>query len=149
MALIVRRVKLQDIPVLEQYEADKLKRFPARAGWLEAYRRIIEKSLSEEPEGILVAEYEGRPIGCAVVRAREQHPVTGLKYGQLMTLTVANGWKGQSVDTRLLRECEAYLRSRGCESVALTLPADAGEDADLFKTAGYRVVGWELERTLK
>ena len=149
MPLIVRRVKVQDISTLEQFEADTVKRFPARAGWMEAYRRVVEKSLSEEPEGILVAEYEGRPIGAAVVRAREHHPVTGLKYGQLMTLTVANGWRGQGIDTRLLREAEAYLRSRGCESIALHLPADAGEDADLFKSAGYRVLGWELERALK
>jgi ribosomal protein S18 acetylase RimI-like enzyme len=149
MPLIVRRVKIADIPTLEQFESDNMKRFPARAGWMEAYRRVVEKSLSEEPEGILVAEYEGRAIGCAVVRAREHHPVTGLKYGQLMTLTIAQGWRGQGIDTRLLREAEAYLRSRGCESISLTLPADAGEDADLFKTSGYRVLGWELERTLK
>ena len=149
MALNVRRVRVQDIPTLEQFEADNVKRFPARTGWMEAYRRVVERSLSEEPEGILVAEYEGRPVGAAVVRAREHHPVTGVKYGQLMTLTVATGWRGQGVDTRLLREAEAYLRSRGCESLALTLPADAGDDADLFKTAGYRVLGWELERALK
>jgi ribosomal protein S18 acetylase RimI-like enzyme len=149
MPLIVRRVKVQDISTLEQFEADVVKRFPSRTGWLEAYRRVIENSLSEEPEGILVAEYEGRPIGAAVVRAREHHPVTGVKYGQLLTLTVAQGWRGQGIDTRLLREAEAYLRSRGCESIALTLPADAGDDADLYKGAGYRVLGWELERTLK
>ena len=149
MPLNVRRVRVQDISTLEVFESDNMKRFPARAGWMEAYRRVVEKSLSEEPEGILVAEYEGRPVGAAVVRAREHHPVTGVKYGQLMTLTVASGWRGQGVDTRLLREAEAYLRSRGCESIALTLPADAGEDADLYKAAGYRVLGWELERALK
>ena len=108
MPLNVRRVKIQDISVLEQFEADNMKRFPGRAGWMEAYRRVVEKSLSEEPEGILVAEYEGRPVGCAVVRARQHHPITGLKYGQLMTLTVAHGWTGKAVDTRLLRESEAY-----------------------------------------
>jgi len=149
MPLLVRRVKIQDIPTLEQFETDNLRRFALRAGWMEAYRRVVESSLSEEPEGILVAEYDGRPIGCAIVRARQHHPITGLKYGQLLTLTVAQGWKGQGIETRLLRESEAYLRSRGCESIALHLPADAGDDADLFKGAGYRVLGWELERTLK
>jgi ribosomal protein S18 acetylase RimI-like enzyme len=149
MPLMVRRVRVQDIPTLEHFESDNLKRFPGRAGWMEAYRRVVEISLSEEPEGILVAEYEGRAVGAAIVRARQQHPVTGKKYGQLMTLTVAHGWRGQGVDTRLLRESEAYLRSRGCESIAINLPADAAEDAELFKTAGYRVLGWELERPLK
>lgn len=149
MPLIVRRVKVQDISTLENFEADAAKRFPGRVGWMEAYRQVVDRSLSEEPEGILVAEYDGRPIGAAIVRARERHPLTGLKYGQMLTLTVAQGWKGQGVDTRLLREAEAYLRSRGCESIALSLPADAGEDAELFKTAGYRVLAWELERQLK
>ena len=60
-------------------------------------RRV--KTLSEEPEGNLVAEFEGRPIGC--------------------------------------------------ESISLTLPADGGDVVDLFKTVGYRVLGWELERRLK
>ena len=66
-----------------------------------------------------------------------------------MGLTVAQGWRGQGIGERLLREAEAYLKSREVESLALTLPADAGEDAELFKAAGYRVLGWELERNLK
>ena len=66
-----------------------------------------------------------------------------------MLATVASGWRGQAVDTRLLREAEAYLRSRGCRSICLTMPADAGDDADVYKAAGYQVLSWELERRLK
>ena len=49
----------------------------------------------------------------------------------------------------LLREAEAYCKARGAEVLTLQLPADAGEDADVFKESGYQVAGWELERSLK
>ncbi len=150
MPLIVRRLKVMDLPVLETLESESAKRFPSRAGWIEHFRKVMEVATSEEPEGVLVAEYDGRVIGAAVVKTLGAHPFTGLKHGELQALTVAPGWRGQGIDARLVREAEAYLKSRGCETLITRLPADAGpEESALFKGAGYRVAGWELERGLK
>lgn len=147
MPLAVRRVKVSDLPVLETLELETTKRFPTRTRWLETFRTMIESALSEEPEGLLVADYDGRAIGVAVARVSGAHPFTGQALGRILALSVAPGWKAQGIGERLLREAEAYLKSRGCQVITLSLPSDAGADGDLFKQAGFRVSAWELEKS--
>jgi ribosomal protein S18 acetylase RimI-like enzyme len=147
MPLVVRRVKVTDIPVLETLELETLKRFPSRLRWLETYRSMLEQSLSDEPEGVLVADYDGRAVGAAIARVRGVHPFTGQPHGRLEALTVAPAWRSQGVAERLIKEAEAYLKSRDCKVMSTRLPADAGADADLYKGAGFSVAAWELERT--
>jgi ribosomal protein S18 acetylase RimI-like enzyme len=147
MPLVVRRVKVTDLPVLELLELETAKRFPARKRWIETFRTLLESSLSEEPEGLLVADYDGRAIGAAVARVGGSHPFTGQALGRIHALSVAPGWKGQGIAERLLLEAEAYLKSRGCLVITFSLPSDAGADGDVFKQAGFKVSAWELEKT--
>lgn len=148
MPLVVRRVKVQDLVVLESLESESARSFPARKRWMETYRSLVEKALSEEPEGLLVADFDGRAIGAAIARVRGPHPLTGEEHGRLEALTVAPAWRAHGIRERLLKEAEAYLKSRGCKVMVTTLRADAGADGDLFKNSGFKVGGWELERTL-
>jgi len=148
MPLVVRRVKVADLPVLETLELETLKRFPGRKRWLETFRQLVERSLSEEPEGLLVADYDGRAIGAVVVRTRGPHPQTGEAHGRIEALTVAPGWRTQGIGERLLKESEAYLKARGCRQLVVSLPADAGADGDVFKATGFKVSAWELEKSL-
>ena len=147
MPLVVRRVKVSDLPVLETLELETAKRFPARTRWIETFRTMLETSLSEEPEGLLVADYDGRAIGVAVARVMGPHPLTGQTLGRVLTLSVAPGWKAQGIGERLLKEAEAYLKSRGCQVIAMSLPSDAGAEGELFKQAGFKVSAWELEKS--
>jgi ribosomal protein S18 acetylase RimI-like enzyme len=148
MPLVVRRVKVMDLPVLESLEAETIKRFPTRTAWLDTFRSLLERALSESPDGLLVADYDHRPIGVAVVRMVDNHPLTGQKRGRLEVLSIAPGWRGQGIGERLLKEAEAYLKSRGCQVLTTTLPSDAALEAETFKSNGFRVAAWELEREL-
>lgn len=148
MPLVVRRVKVQDLAVLESLEGESARSFPARPRWMETYRGLMEKALTEEPEGLLVADYDGRAIGAAIVRVRGVHPMTGDEHGVLEALTVAPAWRAHGVRERLLKEAEAYLKSRGCKVMITTLRSDAGAEGELFKTSGFKVAGWQLERSL-
>ena len=85
--------------------------------------------------------------GWAAVRQRGIHPMTGLKYGHIFHLSVALEFRRHGAGARLLREAEAYLRARGCESIHLSMPVDDPAIAEIFKQAGYRLFAWELERT--
>jgi ribosomal protein S18 acetylase RimI-like enzyme len=149
MSLIVRRLRITDFPALEQIEEARVARAPRSAGWQDAFRMLLERSLSEEPEGLLIADRDGAVIGSAIARQRGAHPSTGVPYGHIEHLSVAATPDSASVSLRLLRECEAYLRSRGCELLVLSLPADDAAAAELFTTNGYRVTVWQLERLLK
>jgi ribosomal protein S18 acetylase RimI-like enzyme len=148
MPLVVRRVKVMDLPVLESLEQETTRRFAGRPRWLETFRGLLEASLTQEPEGLLVADYDGRAVGAAVARVGELHPLTGLRVGRLEALTVAPAWRTQGVAERLVKEAEAYLKSRGAQVMQVSLPADAGADGELFKATGFKVAGWELERAL-
>lgn len=148
MPLVVRRVKVQDLAVLESLESESAKSFPSRKRWMETYRGFVEKALSEEPEGLLVADYEGRAIGVAIARVRGPHPLTGEESGRLEALTVAPAWRSHGIRERLLKEAEAYLKSRGCKVMVTTLRTDAGAEGELYKGSGFKVGGWELERSL-
>lgn len=149
MALTVRRLQILDLPALERTEAERAKRFPGRGGALAGFRKQIEQALSHEPEGLMIADLDGQIVGLAIARQRGAHPVSGQKHGRVEHLSVALGPEAQTVNTRLLKEAEAYLRSRGCAAIYLSLPADDAGDAQLLKDSGYRVVAWELAKTFK
>jgi ribosomal protein S18 acetylase RimI-like enzyme len=149
VSLIVRRLKVLDIPALETLEKETVERHPGRVGWLDTYRRFVERSLAEEPEGFLVAELNDKVVGGAIARQRGPHPKTGLKHGQLLSLTASPAYSRYSVGQRLLAEANAYLKSRGCKTVTIWMPVDSeGPEIDLFKNSGFNVVSWELERAL-
>jgi GNAT superfamily N-acetyltransferase len=148
MPLVVRRVKVQDLSVLESLEAETVRSFPARTRWMETYRGMLERALTEEPEGLLVADFDGRAIGAAIARVRGNHPVTGEEHGRLEALTVAPAWRAHGIRERLIKEAEAYLKSRGCRLMVTSLRADAGAEGEVYKASGFKVAGWELERPL-
>ncbi|MBL8954415.1 MAG: GNAT family N-acetyltransferase [Myxococcaceae bacterium] len=149
MSLLVRRLKVMDIPALETLERESVARHPGRAGWLDTYRRHIERSLTEEPEGFLVAELNATVVGGAICRQRGPHALTGQKHGQLLALTAAQAYARYNVAQRLLLESSVYLKSRGCRSMTVSCPIDLDpQEIEVFKTAGFSVVAWELERQL-
>lgn len=149
MAVFVRRLKVQDLPRLEQIETELVSAYPSRPEWLKSYRRLVEQTLSEEPEGLMIAEADDVVAGWAAVRQRGVHPMSGLKYGHIFHISVARAYRRRGIGERLLREAEAYLRSRGCDSVQLSMPVDDPTQADMFKRAGYGLFAWELQRHFK
>lgn len=149
MPLLVRRLKVMDLPALEGIEAGHVQRFPGRAGWLAGFRRLVERTLSDEPEGLLIADLDGRVVGWAIARQRGTHPISGLTCGHIFHISCLPEVREHGVTSRLLREAEAYLRSRGCEVVQLSLPSDDTADAEALRKSGYRVAGWELERVFR
>jgi ribosomal protein S18 acetylase RimI-like enzyme len=149
MAVFVRRLKVLDLPRLEEIETELLADYPSRPGWLRSFRRLVELTLSQEPEGLLIAEADGKVAGWTAVRQRGVHPMSGMKYGHIFHLSVARAFRLQGIGERLLREAEAYLRSRGCESIHLSMPVDDPATAEMFQRAGYKLFAWELERSFK
>jgi ribosomal protein S18 acetylase RimI-like enzyme len=149
LSLLVRRLKVMDIPALEALERETVERYPGRRGWLDTYRRHIERSLAEEPEGFFVAEINSVVVGGAICRQRGPHPLSGHKHGTLLALTVSAAYSRYNVTQRLILESASYLKSRGCKSMTLGCAVDTDpKELEVFKGAGFAVVSWELERPL-
>lgn len=147
MTVFVRRLRVTDLPALDEIETAQAPHFPSRVAWLESFRRLVEHMLSEEPEGLMIAEVDDKVVGWAAVRQRNVHHFTGKRYGHILHMSVAEPYRNKKVGTRLLREAEAYLRSRGCESVHLSMPIDNPDVVRVFQRAGYKLFAWELERS--
>lgn len=138
-----------DIPALEALERETVERYPGRRGWLDTYRRHIERSLAQEPEGFFVAELNSIVVGGAICRQRGPHPLSGHKYGQLLALTAAPAYARYNVAQRLVLEAASYLKSRNCKSMTLACAIDThAEELEVLKASGFAVVSWELERPL-
>ena len=94
MTLIVRRVRVTDLPLLEAIERARQERLPHRVGWIKGFRKLIDNTLAAEPEGILVAEDDGVVVGYGICRERQHDPITGVKYGQIVVfLPVASRYQ--------------------------------------------------------
>ena len=78
---------------------------------MESYRSLLERALTEEPEGLLVADFDGRAIGAAIARVRGTHPVTGEEHGRLEALTVAPAWRAHGSMVPPLPEVTGLLRT--------------------------------------
>ena len=49
MAVLVRKLKVMDLPRLEAIEAAQVSSYPSRPRWLQSFRRLVELTLRDEP----------------------------------------------------------------------------------------------------
>lgn len=149
MALFVRRLRIADLPLLEEIEAAHEKASPDRKGWLERVRKLIMLALSDEPEGLLIADLDGKVVGWAAARQRQLHPLTDDGVGHILHVSVAPQVRKQGIGQRLMRECEAYLRTHGCVGVRISVTSNDVASERLVKKAGYAVTSHDLYRRFK
>ncbi|MFL5318054.1 MAG: GNAT family N-acetyltransferase [Myxococcaceae bacterium] len=149
MALFVRRLRISDFPRLEEIESAHERAHSARGGWLERVRKLLTLALSDEPEGLLIADLDGKVVGWAAVRQRQLHPLAGDGLGHILHVSVAAEHRKQGIGQRLLRECEAYLRTHGCSGVRISVGVADSSAEKLMKKAGYSPTAWEMERRFR
>lgn len=146
MPLFVRRLRVTDLPRLEEIESQHEKQEPSQTGWLHRVRKLIELALSDEPEGLLIADLDGKVVGWAAARQRQLHPLASEGFGYVLHISVATDARRQGLGARLLRECEAYLRASGCSGIRIAVPISDIASQQLMKKLGYGAVSAEMER---
>lgn len=146
MPLFVRRLRILDLPRLEEIESQHEKQNPARKGWVERVRKLIDLALSDEPEGLLIADLDGRVVGWAAARRQQLHPLASEGFGYVLHISVAADVRRQGLGARLLRECEAYLRARGCHGIRISVGIEDVASQQLMKKLGYGATTAEMER---
>ncbi len=147
--LLIRRLNVMDLPASDQIELARQQEWAHLPAWPQSYRRLVERTLEEEPQGLFIAELDGQVVGWAAVRQRGIHPLSGKPQGHLVHLAVGSPHRKKGVGARLLLEAEAYLRSHGCDVVQVELPAEDPAAAERLKKKGYRVSSVQLTRTFK
>jgi ribosomal protein S18 acetylase RimI-like enzyme len=102
----------------------------AAEGWSSEIRREFEGFFAHDPQGCLIAEAGGEPIGVGVATS---YGAAGF-VGELIVLPA---WRGRGVGRRLLDHAVDYLQAHGAGSIYL----DGVQTAvSLYERAGFRQV---------
>jgi len=102
-------------------------------GWRTQTRAEFEAFYAHDPEGCLIAEQEGTPLGVCIAT-----PYDGLprgRYGFIGELIVVPEARGRGMGRRLLDTAIAYLQSRGAQSIYLDAVRAA---APWYERVGFR-----------
>lgn len=101
---------------------------------------IFDLAALQAPEvDFLVAEADGRIVGCGATRRMPGEPATGGRpYGEVKRMMVEPACRGRGVGGRLLSALEVRLAAAGIGLALLETGRDQREAVALYEGAGYR-----------
>jgi len=110
--------------------------------WLEWFLGMI----AGEEAVCLVAESEaGEPVGYLLAKITDRPSVmVERKCGSVFDLLVLPEHRGRGVGSRLLREATSRLRSKGAETLSLSVAAGNPEAIRFYERLGMRVVNHSM-----
>ena len=139
--LEVRRASLDELdPIVDMLEELVTATVPRRkrAKYLAAVRQDQARRLEDPDTAWLVAHRAGELVGCARADLRRDHPLLAYLddpgYGYLFGVFVKDGERGRGTGARLVKACEAWLKSRGARWAVLH---SAPEALGFYRAEGY------------
>lgn len=93
-----------------------------------------------EPEGFMVWEDNGQPLGFVSIHAG-WHLLRGRPVAELQELAVAEPWQGRGIGSELLAEALRWARGRGQRGVELWVGRHNLRAQRLYQRAGFRPRG--------
>lgn len=101
---------------------------------------ILDGAALQAPEvDFLVAECDGRVVGCGATRRMPGEPGTGGRaYGEIKRMVVDPAHRGQRIGERLLAALERRLVERGVHLALLETGRDQHPALRLYERSGYR-----------
>jgi GNAT superfamily N-acetyltransferase len=112
--VVLRRLELEDIPVIAQFEREIAEiSFPDDPVTdLAFYERKLRQAVSDPKSEPMVAEAGGRIVAWAWIGARENF-VTHERYGELRSFYVVADFRGTGYAMKLMRACLDYCAMHG------------------------------------
>lgn len=94
--------------------------------------------LNDPDRAILVAEVEGKGVGCMAIDIAQTFHRKG-KHMRIVSLVVDSSWRGKGIGKSLLQAAEDLARQRGCWVVELTSSSRREADGthDFYVRQGY------------
>jgi ribosomal protein S18 acetylase RimI-like enzyme len=74
---------------------------------------------------------------------------SGFRRGEVAAIHVANRARGQGLGRQLMEEGMALLRSYGCDTVHLMVTASNEVATGLYRSLGFEVTRYQMERPLR
>lgn len=99
----------------------------------------IEADVHANPEGIFVAECQGKVVGYITSRLD-----TTTRIGWIPNLAVLPEFQGQGIGKTLIRQCLEYLRAHGMEGVRIETLEHNRIGSQLYPRMGFREVARQI-----
>jgi putative acetyltransferase len=100
---------------------------------------LDEQALLAPQVSFLVAEHDGRIVGCGAVRRMPAEAETGMQpYGEVKRMMVNPALRGQRIGAQLLHSLEALLRAHGIGQALLETGGQQMAAVRLYERCGYR-----------
>ena len=119
--------------------AEILSDYPSPTGrvWTKsAVDEMMSDSLKEQPDGVLVAQFDGKVVGFAIVFYRERFTVAYVDYIQ-----VKMEWIGKGVGHKLLEECLSWARKRDARIIYTETGRDNERAIRFYQRHGFKITG--------
>ncbi len=125
----------------------------SRADWgavaEQAFERVnrIRDEEGSPNDAFVARSDEGEMAGYVWVM-EESADAAGLRRAVVMDLFVAEAFRGQGLEKRLLRVAEDWGKIRGCVKVGVTVAAHHEEARQLYESQGYSTQSLDLGKAL-
>lgn len=102
---------------------------------------LIEKSIKEKPETLLVAYFKGNPVGVAEVVYDSRCQIRNIKSPELSKLYVLERFYGKGIGYELLNRVEEQLREKEYKELFLEVYAYNARAISFYKRQNYSIIG--------
>ena len=140
----IRRFRLEDLTDVIEF-SKRAHGYEEDRKHLDDLRSLTEccaRGYAEEPEGMFVAEVDGKVVGTMFAFAGLGEP----DEGSLHWVGVDPAIQGKGIGKKLLARAEAYLRSKGAKKI--TLGTDRPKAMPFYVKQGYGVRGCRMMKRL-
>lgn len=101
------------------------------------YTHAFEEIAADPNSALLVAEADGRVVGCVQVTTMPGLSYRGARRAILEDLRVASDLRGQRIGARLLAAAEAHAVERGCQLIEFFVHSDRKDAQRFYEREGY------------
>lgn len=123
--LNIRQLRRKDLPTIMQMEADA---FP-----LDAYTlRMMEESISDDPESFLVAEVDGVIVGYIMGYTRNGT-------AHISSMAVSKNWRSQGIGRAMLEHVLEYFEDMGSHEAVLEVRPNNEPAIYLYESTGFEL----------
>lgn len=101
----------------------------------------IESAIKENPDSIIVAEYNGNLVGVAEIAFGKISPVGNITAPELSKLYILEWFCGNGIGQKLLQETEKTMALRGIPEVWLWVLSSNDRAINFYLRSGYQKIG--------